>query len=86
MFQHRPGRLLNLSLRVPPCLLPLSHRELPLQHVNDLPVERAVLVHSEQLKALMERDRDPQGDLLELAPLDPVHASLIGHRSTVPSR
>jgi hypothetical protein len=34
----------------------------------------------------MERDRDPQGDLLELAPLDPVHASLIGHRSTVPSR
>jgi hypothetical protein len=74
VFQHRPGRLLNLSLRVSACLLPLSHRELPLQHVNDLPVERAVLVCSEQLKALMERDRDPQGNLLELAPLDPVHA------------
>jgi hypothetical protein len=86
VFQHRPGRLLKLSPRVSACLLPLSSRELPLQHVNDLPVERAVLVCGEQLKALMERDRDPQGYLLQLAPLDPIHASLIGHRSTVPSR
>ena len=30
MFQHRPGRLLNLSLRGPACLLPLSDRELKL--------------------------------------------------------
>lgn len=45
-----------------------------------------MLVCREQLKALMEREWNPQGDLLDFAPLAPVPTSRIGHRSTVPSR
>jgi hypothetical protein len=34
----------------------------------------------------VERERHPQGDLLEIASRGLPHTSLIGHRSTVPAR
>src|SRR5262249_10293926 len=68
-----------------PCLLTLSDRELPLQHVDDLPVERAGLVCCELLKSLVERERHPQGDLFEIASWAPLRTSLFGHRSTLPA-
>jgi hypothetical protein len=80
------GRAAFADLGFSPCLLPLSDRELPLQHVDDLPVERAVLVCCELLKSLVERERHPQGDLLEIASWAPLHTSLFGHRSTLPAR
>src|SRR5215475_13344424 len=80
------GRAALADLGLSARLLPLSDRELPLQHVDDLPVERAVLVCCELLKSLVERERHPQGDLLEIAPRAPLRTSLIGHRSTLPAR
>ena len=79
------GRAAFADLGLSARLLPLSDRELPLQHVDDLPVERAVLVCCELLKSLVERERHPQGDLLEIAPRAPLRTSLIGHRSTLPA-
>ena len=80
------GRAAFADLGLPASLLPLSDRELPLQHVNDLPMKRAVLVCCELLEALVERERHPQGDLFEIASRALPHTSLIGHRSTVPAR
>src|SRR5207248_10369322 len=80
------GRPAFADLGLPACLLPLSDRELPLQHVNDLPMKRAMLMCCELLEALVERERHPQGDLLEIASWGLPHTSLIGHRSTVPAR
>src|SRR2546423_12375876 len=79
------GRAAFADLGLPASLPPLSDRELPLQHVNDLPMKRAVLVCCELLETLVERERHPQGDLLEIASRGLPHTSLIGHRSTVPA-